>query len=264
VRGPVPLGFAFGAVLLALSVTTARAQITEPEPSRFSDAIVFPVAIRPTRNEGSSEPGYLFDFSLSRVTARSVAREIPPAGSGEQAIKPSDPLWIGVVTRSGQTVFCSDQNYSIRCLRDADGDGQFEQSWFAMRGGCTILREAICREPTPLTYQGRQALVGGPVAYSTLAPNELTDPRAMVGKARVIWNRRAGAYEVTMWTGEGPGKRLLPGVFTPVRPQTPGGPALFDQGGLKVQIDGIDSSGVVRISRVELPAEFGAFFSRRG
>lgn len=262
-RRPITLGIAVAAAMVILPITTATSQISEPEPSRFSDAIVFPVAIRPTRNEASAEPGYLFDFTLSRIAARSVARELPPAGFGEEAIKPGDPLWMAVTTRSGQTVFCSDQNYSVRCLRDADDDGRFEQSWSAMRGGCTILREAACRELTPLAYQGRQPLVGGPVAHTALASSELTDPRAMVGQARVVWNRRSGVYEVAMWT-EGRRKRPLPGTFTPIRPQVQGGPALVDQNGLRVQIEGVDSNGAVKVGSAELPAEFGALFTRVG
>lgn len=261
-RRQITLTTAIAAAMFVLPATTAAAQISEPEPSRFSDAIVFPVAIRPTRNEASAEPGYLFDFSLSRIAARSVARELPPAGFGEEPIKPGDPLWIAITTRSGQTVFCSDQNYSVRCLRDADDDGRFEQYWSAMRGGCTILREAACREPTPLAYQGRQPLAGGPVAHTTLASSELTDPRVMVGQARVVWNRRSGVYEVAMWTGEGRRKRPLPGTFTPIRPQVQGGPALMDQNGFSIQIEGVDSNGAVKIESAELPAEFGALFTR--
>ncbi|MEW6537163.1 MAG: hypothetical protein AB1448_01060 [Pseudomonadota bacterium] len=260
-KGQIRLWIAVAAALIILPITTVKAQITEPEPSRFSDAIVFPVVIRPTRNEGSVQPGYLFDFRLSRASARSVTRELPPAGFGEEGIKPTDLLWIAVTTRSGQTAFCSDQDYSIRCLRDADEDGRFEQYWSAMRGGCTILREAACREPTPLAYQGRQPLADGPVSYSTPAPSELSDPRAMAGQAQVVWNRRSGAYEVTMWTGEGRRKRQLPGSFTPIRPQVPGGPALLNQHGLRVQIEGVDSNGAVKIASAELPVEFGALFT---
>nr|WP_314527321.1 hypothetical protein [uncultured Brevundimonas sp.] len=259
-KGSITLGMAVAAALLILPVTTAKAQITEPEPSRFSDAIVFPVVLRPTRNQASTEPGYLFDFRLSRIAARSVAREIPAAGFGEEAIKIDDPLWMAATTRSGQTVYCSDQNYSARCLRDADDDGRFEQFWWAMRGGCSLLREAACREPTPLAYQGRQTIEGGPVAYSALNADHVTDPRALSGQARVIWNRRAGAYEVALSTGEGRRKRPLASPFTPIRPQTPRGPALLDQHGLKVRIEGVDPSGAVTIGSAELPAEFGGFF----
>jgi len=247
------------ALFLALS-SPATAQNPEAEPSRWSGALIFPVAIHPIRASGADQPGHLFDFTLSRVAARTVARDIPSTGPGETTITPDQPLWLAALTGTGKVVFCTDQNHFIRCLRDADDDGRFEQMWFALRGGCTLLREAACREPTPLAYQGRAPIAGEPVAYSTPAPSALRDPRAMSGQARVIWNRRAGVYEVMLETGAGRRKNLLPGVFAPVRPEIPAGPALLDQGGLRVLIEGVEANGDVRIGQIDLPAEFGAYF----